>query len=59
MGSSNSNLFKNEEISQKILRIFIFTPVGFNSAKDIDPWHQSLLEIKNDKSFPEWVYEYY
>ncbi len=56
MGSSNSNLFINEEISQKILRIFIFTPVGFNSAKDIDPWHQSLLEIKNDKSFPEWVY---
>ena len=40
----------------KYLRILIATPVGFNSAKEIDPWHPSLLEIKN--GFPFWYYKY-
>ena len=39
--------------------MLLLTPVGFNSAKEIDPWDPSLLEIKNGKYFPEWVYKYY
>ena len=47
MGSSNSNLlFANEKASLENLKALIQTPVGFNSAKDIDPWHPSLLDIK-------------
>ena len=37
------NLFENEEASLENLRKLIFTAVGYNSAKDIDPWHPSLL----------------
>ena len=43
------NLFEDEEPSLKNLKILICTPVGFNSAKNIDPWHKSLLEIKTGK----------
>jgi len=43
----------------KNLKILIYTPVGYNSSKDIDPWHPSLLEIKNGNKFPEWVYKKY
>ena len=60
MGPSNSNLlFENEKASLENLRILICTPVGFNSAKDIDPWNPSLLEIKNENKFPEWVNKYF
>ena len=40
----------------KYLKILIATPVVFNYAKEIDPWHPSLLEIKN--GFPLWYYKY-
>ena len=40
------NLFENEEASLKNLKLLLSIPVGFNSAKDIDPWHPSLMEIK-------------
>ena len=57
MGPSNSNLlFADEKATIKNLKILITTPVVFNSAKDIDPWHPSLLEIKN--GFPVWYYKY-
>ena len=36
------DLFQNEKPSLENLRRLIFTPVGYNSAKDIDPWHPSL-----------------
>ena len=36
------NLFENEETSIENLKRLIATPVGYNSAKDIDPWHPSL-----------------
>ena len=45
--SSPFNLFGDEEASLKNLRILIFNPVGFNSSKNIDPWHSSLLKIEN------------
>ena len=51
------NLFEEEEASLENLRKLIFTAVGYNSAKDIDPWHPSLLEIKN--GFPLWFYKYF
>ena len=37
------NLFEEEEASLENLRKIITTPVVFNSAEDIDPWHPSLL----------------
>ena len=40
------NLFENEEASLKNLKLLLSIPVGFNSAKDIDPWNPSLMEIK-------------
>jgi hypothetical protein len=43
------NLFEHEETSLENLKNLLNTPVGYNSAKDIDPWHHSLLEIKNGK----------
>ena len=49
-------LFENEEASFKYLKILITTPVVFNSAKDIDPWDPSLLEIKD--GFPVWYHKY-
>ncbi len=43
MGPSNSNLlFENEKAFINNLKVLIKTPVGFNSAKDIDPWDPSL-----------------
>jgi hypothetical protein len=57
--SSYFNLFEDEEVSLENLRIWLVIPVGFNSAKDIDPWHPSLMEIKNGKQFPEWVNKYF
>ena len=46
MGSSNSILiFGEEEVSLQNFKILITTPVGYNSAKDIDPWHSSLVQI--------------
>ena len=36
------NLFEEEDASLENLRKLIQTPVGYNSAKDIDPWHPSL-----------------
>ena len=60
MGPSNSNLlFESEKASLENLKVLIQTPVGFNSAKDIDPWHPSLLEIKIGELFPEWVKKYF
>ncbi len=43
------NLFEDEIASLENLKFLICSPVGFNSAKNIDPWHESLLEIKNGK----------
>ena len=40
--SKSNNLFVEEEATLENLKKLIFTPVGFNSAKDIDPWHPSL-----------------
>jgi len=54
---SNQNIFKNEEKSLANLKKLAYTPVGFNSCKDIDPWDQSLLEIK--EGFPAWFYKYF
>ena len=46
MGPSNSNLlFENEIASLENLKDLIQTPVGFNSAEDLDPCDPSLLEI--------------
>ena len=46
MGPSNSNLlFGDQKATIENLRVLLGTPVGYNSAKDIDPWHPSLLEI--------------
>ena len=53
------NLFENEEESLENLKKLIFTPVGYNSAKDIDPWHPSFCEIRGDNTFPSWFYEFY
>ena len=38
-----NNLFEEEEASLENLNKLIRTPVGYNSAKDIDPWDPSLL----------------
>ena len=43
----------------KNLKILITTPVGYNSAKEIDPWDSSLMLIEKGKLFPAWVYLYY
>ncbi len=45
--SQTLNLFEDEKASLKNLKNLLNTPVGYNSAKGIDPWHHSLLEIKN------------
>ena len=57
--SSYFNLFKDEKVSLENLKILLNTPVGFNCAYDIDPWHPSLTEIKNGNKFPEWYYKYF
>ena len=50
-------LFEYEQASFNNLKNLIFTPVGYNSAKDIDPWDPSLLQIEN--GFPVWFYKYF
>ena len=41
------------------LKSLLSYPVGINSDKDIDHYHPSLLEIRNDNKFPEWFYKYF
>ena len=53
------NLFENEKPSKRNFLKLIKTPVGYNSAKDIDPWHPSFSEIRGDNIFPSWFYEFY
>ncbi len=57
--SNTLNSFEDEIASLENFKFLICTPVGFNSAKNIDPWHESLLEIKSGKKFQEWVYKYF
>jgi hypothetical protein len=52
--SSYLDLFEYEEASLANLKVLISIPVGYNSAKGIDPWHQSLTEIEID--FPKWYF---
>ena len=53
------NLFENEEKSLQNMKNLIFTPVGYNSSEEIDPFHPSFIEIRGDNSFPSWFYEFY
>ena len=53
------NLFEEEEATLQNIKKLIGTPVGYNSAKDIDPWNPSFSEIRGDNKFPSWFYEFY
>ena len=39
------NLFEDEEASLENLKILLYTPVGYNSSKKIDPFHPVNLKI--------------
>ena len=53
------NLFEDEESSIKHLRSLLKTPVGYNSSKEVDPFHPSFSQVRGDNKFPAWVYEFY